>query len=63
MVLTPEQLYKSAMRMRLTRAGLLKIMRENDAKAAAKDADAVIKEYTEGFQARLDRLTGRDAVR
>ena len=42
MVLTPEQLYKSAMRMRLTRAGLLKIMRENDSKAAEKDADAVM---------------------
>jgi hypothetical protein len=45
MVLTPEQLYKSAMRMRLTRAGLLKIMRENDAKAAAKDADAVMLQH------------------
>lgn len=45
MVLTPEQLYKSAMRMRLTRAGLLKIMRENDARAAAKDADAVILQH------------------
>lgn len=33
------------MRMRLTRAGLLKIMQENDAKAAAKDADAVIKTF------------------
>lgn len=43
--LTPDELYKSAMRMRVTRAGLLKIMRENDEKAAAKDADAVIKEY------------------
>lgn len=39
--LTPEELYKRAMRLRLTRAGLLKIMRENDAKASAKDADAV----------------------
>lgn len=45
MVLTPEQLYKSAMRMRLTRAGLLKIMQENDEKAAAKDADAVLVRY------------------
>lgn len=43
--LTPEELYRSAMRMRLTRAGLLKIMRENDAKAADADADAVMKEY------------------
>jgi hypothetical protein len=43
--LTPEELYKSAMRMRLTRAGLLKIMRENDAKAAAKDADAVMLQH------------------
>lgn len=42
MALTPEELYKSAQRMRLTRAGLLKIMRENDQKAAAKDADAII---------------------
>lgn len=43
--LTPEELYKSALRMRLTRAGLLKIMRENDAKAAEADADAVIKTF------------------
>lgn len=43
--LTPEELYKSAMRMRLTRAGLLKIMRENDAKATDADADAVIQGY------------------
>lgn len=33
------------MRMRLTRAGLLKIMRENDAKATETDADAVLKNY------------------
>lgn len=38
--LTPEELYKSCMRMRLTRAGLLKIMRENEAKANAVDSDA-----------------------
>jgi hypothetical protein len=43
--LTPEELYRRAMRLRLTRAGLLKIMRENDEKAAAKDADTVMKEY------------------
>lgn len=43
--LTPDELYKSAMRMRLTRAGLLKIMRENEAKAADADADAVIMRY------------------
>lgn len=43
--LTPEELYKSAQRMRLTRAGLLKIMRENDAKATDADADAAVIEY------------------
>lgn len=40
-----EKLYRSAMRLRLTRAGLLKIMRENEAREAVKlsnaDADAV----------------------
>lgn len=37
-----EALYKSAMRMRLTRADLLKIMRENEERESAKkDADAV----------------------
>lgn len=41
--LTPEELYKRAMRLRLTRAGLLKIMRENEATDA--DADAVIKNF------------------
>lgn len=43
--LTPEELYKRAMRLRLTRAGLLKIMRENEAKATDADADAVIKNF------------------
>lgn len=43
--LTPQDLYARAMRLRLTRARLLKIMRENDAKAAEKDADAVMKSF------------------
>ena len=43
--LTPEELYKRAMRLRLTRAGLLKIMRENAAKASEKDADNVLRDY------------------
>jgi hypothetical protein len=30
--LTPTELYKRAMRLRLTRAGLLKIVRENEQK-------------------------------
>lgn len=34
--LTPEELYKRAMRLRLTRAGLLKIMKSNEEKAKAK---------------------------
>ena len=38
--LTPEELYKSCIRMRLTRAGLLKIMRENEAREAEVDNDA-----------------------
>lgn len=33
-----EALYKSAMRQRLTRAGMLKIMRENEERDAARDA-------------------------
>lgn len=38
-----EKLYRSAMRMRLTRAGLLKIMRENEERELTKisNADAV----------------------
>lgn len=36
--LTPEELYKSAMRMRLTRAGLLRIMKENEQRDADKQA-------------------------
>ena len=43
--LTPDELYKRAMRLRLTRAGLLKIMRENDAKASSADADNVLRDY------------------
>jgi hypothetical protein len=34
--LTPEELYKRAMRLRLTRAGLLKIMRENEEREKSK---------------------------
>lgn len=57
--LTPDELYKSAMRMRLTRAGLLKIMRENDAKATAKDADAVIRTFViDNAVPRLDMRGG-----
>lgn len=44
--MTPEELYKSSMRLRLTRAGLLKIMRENEERDTAADAvnaDAVTK--------------------
>jgi hypothetical protein len=33
---TPEELYKSSLRLRLTRAGLLKIMRENEARDAVR---------------------------
>jgi len=44
----PEDLYAREMRLRLARAGLLKIMRESATEATDTDADAVIRDYAMG---------------
>jgi len=41
----PEDLYAREMRLRLARAGLLKIMRESGTEATDTDADVVIRDY------------------
>lgn len=41
----PEDPYSRVMRLRLARAGLLKLIRESDGKATDTDADAIIKAY------------------
>lgn len=40
-----EDHYSRVMRLRLVRAGLLKIMQESDGEATETDADAVIRDY------------------
>ena len=38
--LSAQELYKRSLRVRLTRAGLVKIMRENEARERAKDDES-----------------------